>query len=160
MKLRPATLWPLAVIAALAVTVVANVAILIAASDPRKAGVEPDYYRKALAWDSTAAERGRSAALGWSIDARLAPDRGGARVHVTLAERDGTPLTGATVRIEAIHNLDPERPVAGLLVPTAAGAYEGRMPLFHHGLWELRFDVTRGRDRFVASLRRDRGGGG
>ncbi|MGE5176937.1 MAG: FixH family protein [Hyphomicrobiales bacterium] len=159
MKLKPATLWPAAVIAALGVTVIANVAILIASSDPRKSGVERDYYAKAVAWDTTAAERGRSVALGWSADARLSPDPAGARVRISLADRAGAPLTGARVSLEAIHNFDPEHPATGLLPETEPGVYAATLPLHHRGLWELRVTAIRGTNRFFTSLRRDREGG-
>lgn len=159
MRIKAATLWPAAVIAALGVTVIANVAILIASSDPRKSGVEPDYYAKAVAWDTTAAERGRSLALGWRADARLTPDPGGARVRVTLVDRAGEPLQGARVSIEAIHNFDPEHPVTGVLVEAAPGAYDATLPLHHRGLWELRVTAILGKDRYFTSLRRDREGG-
>jgi nitrogen fixation protein FixH len=152
---KPAALWPLAVVAALVVTVGANVAILVLASDSRHLAVEPDYYRKALAWDSTQALQTESRALGWRLSADLAPAAAGALLRVVLADSTGAALPGAALRVEAIHNLDPNRRVHGLLAPVAPGVYEATLPLRHRGLWELRFDATRGADRFLVSVRRD-----
>lgn len=58
--MKPAALWPLAVIGVLAVTVGANVWLIQVAREPNGAVIEPDYYRRAVAWDSLAARQGRS----------------------------------------------------------------------------------------------------
>ncbi len=148
-------LWPIGVVVALAVNVAANVVIIRAANQPQSEVVESDYYRKAVAWDSTLAERDRSAALGWRVDAsmvRLAPGR--ARVAVTLADSSGAPLTGADVTVTAIHNRSAASPVTAHLAADAAG-YAAELPLVHSGLWELRLTVKRGAERYETSLRRE-----
>lgn len=148
-------LWPIGVVVALGVNVVANVVIIRAANQPQSEVVESDYYRKAVAWDSTLAERDRSAALRWRVDAsiaRLAPGR--ARVAVTLADSTGAPLTGADVTVTAIHNLSAGTPVTARLAADAAG-YAGELPLVHSGLWELRLAVKHGAARYETSLRRE-----
>ncbi|HSQ59304.1 MAG TPA: FixH family protein [Acidobacteriota bacterium] len=153
--MKAKALWPLAVVGALAVTVAANVALLVVASDSRHIAVEPDYYAKAVAWDSTMAVRDGSRALGWRLDAELAPAPGGASLRVAIADPGGAPVAGAAVRVEAIHNLDSERRVRAPLRESGPGRYEAALPLGHRGLWELRFDATRGSERYVVSLRRD-----
>jgi nitrogen fixation protein FixH len=157
--MKSQTLWPLAVVAALAFTIAANVALFVVAGDSRHIGVEPDYYGKAVAWDSTMARRDESLALGWRLDAAIAPADGGATVRVSLNDRNGDPLPGAIVRLEAIHNLDPDGRLEARLPGVAPGIYQSVVPLRHRGLWELRFDVVRGTDRFSTSLRRDLAGG-
>ena len=151
-------MWPAALVAVLAVTVLANVAILRVASDPDAAAIEPDAYAKAVAWDSTAAARDASRALGWEATARLVPAGDRVRVVVTLTDRDGLPVVGARVRVEAIHNGLARRESADLpAVATGAaadaGAYAALLPLSRPGLWELRVDAVRGDGRFVTSLR-------
>jgi nitrogen fixation protein FixH len=154
--MRAAQLWPLAVVAVLAVTVGANVVIYLLARDPGAAVVERDYYRRAVAWDSTMADERRSAELGWRLQAELgAVGADGAPLTVRLAGRDGVPLSGATVRVEAVHNRDAGHPVAAALVPAGDGRYAARLPLRHAGLWELRFTAARGGERFTQSLRRE-----
>lgn len=153
--MKAKALWPLAVVGALAVTVAANVALLVVASDSRHLAVEPDYYAKAVAWDSTMAVREGSRALGWSLDADLAPAAGGASLRVAIEDREGVPVAGAEVRVEAIHNLDSGRRVRAPLREQGPGRYEASLPLGHRGLWELRFDATRGSERYAVSLRRD-----
>lgn len=154
--MRPGALWPVAVVGVLAITVGANAWLLWEARDPNGAVIEPDYYRKAVAWDSLTARQGRSDALGWSADATIGPASGGrARVRVTLADSLGAPVAGAAVRVEGVHNLAAARPVTAALAETAPGVYEAVAPLARPGLWELRLAATRGADAFQARLRRE-----
>lgn len=157
--MNAAKLWPIAIAGVLAVTVAANAVLLYEANDREAATVEPDYYRKAVAWDSTLAQRARGAALGWRIDASLgAIARDGAPLTVRLTDPRGLPVAGAAIAVEAIHNLAASQPVHAALLPAPNGEYAARLPLAHAGLWELRFTVTRGAERFTASLRRDTSG--
>lgn len=159
MRFSPARLWPAALVAVLAITVLANVVIFRLANDPVGLSVEPDAYARAVAWDSTAAERDASGALGWSAVARLDAVPGGARVVVELRDRAGAPVRGARVRVEAIHN-DLARRFEGALPAAASGpdgAYAAVLPLPHAGLWELRLHAAQGDARFVTSLRAELG---
>lgn len=154
--MKPAALWPLAVIAVLAVTVGANAWLLWEARDPNGAAIEPDYYRKAVAWDSTASRTARSEALRWSADASLGASADGrAHVRVTLADSAGAPVSGARVSLEAIHNLEAARRAHAALPETAPGVYETEAALDRAGLWELRLTAVRGGDLFLVSLRRE-----
>jgi nitrogen fixation protein FixH len=159
--MKPGRWWPIAVVAVLAITVLANVVVLWVASDPDAEAVEPDYYRKAVAWDSTRVERARNLALGWRLDATVGPlGGGGAEVRARLADAAGAPLAGATVELEAIHNRIAAHPVHAVLFPAGgaggeAGVYAAAVPLARPGLWELRFTVRRGSDRFTVDRRLD-----
>jgi nitrogen fixation protein FixH len=156
--MKPGALWPAAVVGALTVTVAANVAMFVLANGGNRAVVEPRYYERAVAWDSTMAEIARSEATGWTATAVLAPGADRARdprLTVRLADRAGRGLEGATVRVEAIHNLDSERGVHATLLARGNGVYATDLPLRHRGLWELRVTASRGGERFRADLRRD-----
>jgi nitrogen fixation protein FixH len=157
--MRAAKLWPLAVVAVLVVTIGANVLIYYLARDPGAAVVERDYYRRAVGWDSTMAQARRNAALGWRLEAGLGTvTPAGATLTVRLTDRAGAPLAGAVVRVEAVHNRDAAHPVAAALAPGGDGAYAATLPLRRLGMWELRFEVTRGAERFTQSLRREAAG--
>jgi len=154
--MKPAAMWPAAVVAVLAITVGANVWLAWKAREPNGAVLEPDYYRKAVAWDSLAALQGRSDALRWSADAAIGAAAGGrAHLRATLADSLGAPVTGASVTLEAVHNLAAATPVHASLAETAPGTYEADAALGRPGLWELRLAATRGEDRFLVRLRRD-----
>jgi len=154
--MKPATMWPLAVVGVLAITVAANVWLMWAAADPNGAVVEPDYYRKAVQWDSLAVRQARSDALGWRADAAIGPESGGrAHVRATLADSLGAPVEGAEVELEAVHNLDGARHVRATLGETSPGTYEADAALDRRGMWELRLTARRAGEEFLASLRRD-----
>lgn len=153
--MKAARLWPLALGAVLALTVIANVWLLWAARDDQYLAFEPDYYRKAVAWDSTAAQRDRSAALGWRAAGRL--DAAG-RLTVTLADAEGAPIRGAVVTAEVIPVAHASRfATVGLSAAGEAG-YATSVPLVYRGLHEIRVTATRGADRFTATLRGPVGG--
>jgi nitrogen fixation protein FixH len=159
--MKPGALWPIAIVGVLAITVGANVWLLWEARDPNGAVIEPDYYRKAVAWDSLAARQARSDDLRWTADAALGASRGGrAHVRATLADSLGAPVAGARVELEAVHNLDGARHVRSELAESAPGVYEADAALDRAGMWELRLTATRGGDVFLASLRRDAPTGG
>jgi nitrogen fixation protein FixH len=151
-----AKLWPVAVVAVLAVTVAANIVLLVQAGDPGAAGIEPDYYRRAVAWDSTMAQERRNLSLGWRLAAELGvATPAGTPLVVRLAGPDGAPLDGATIEVEAIHNLEAARPALATLHPTPDGAYAAWLPLARRGRWELRFTVVRAGERFTARVHRE-----
>ncbi|MBI5836876.1 MAG: FixH family protein [Candidatus Eisenbacteria bacterium] len=154
--MNAARLWPAAIVVALLALVGFYAWAYRVADEPNGAVVEPDYYHKSLGWDSTQALRAGSERLGWTLDARPGPlgDDGSAELAVTLLDRDGRPVRGAHVSLEAIHNLDASRHVRVVLGGTGGG-YAARVPFRHPGMWELRFEASRGAERFVTSLRRD-----
>lgn len=157
--MNSARMWPIAVVAMLAVTVAANVVLLVQAGDREAATIEPDYYRKAVEWDSTLAQRARNAALGWTLEAALgASGAEDASLTVRVADRAGAPIAGARVAVEAFHNRVP-LPVRGVLRPVSPGRYAGTLPLRRPGLWELRFEVVRAGERFTATARREAAAG-
>jgi nitrogen fixation protein FixH len=149
--------WPWGIAAVLAITVVGNALIYWEANDADAAAVEPDYYRKAVEWDSTLAQGERNRVLGWSVEADLGPrePNGGRTVRVRLRDAAGVPVSGAAVGLTAIHNTYASQPVEARSVTDTAGDARMDVPLGHDGLWELRLAITRGADRYTATLRRD-----
>ena len=147
--MNAARVWPLAIAGVLAVTVVANVVLLRAASGPDAATPEPDYYRRALAWDSTQAERARSARLGWRSSSEFTVADGTTHVRVTLRDSLGVAVRGASVTATGVHNLAPTRPEHWTLVETDPGRYEAAVSLPHGGRWEVTVAATRDSERFV-----------
>ena len=156
--MKPAMLWPVAIVCVLAITVAANIVLIVAANDPNGSAVEPDYYRKAVAFDSTMAERSADLKLGWRAEALLGrPSSRGTPLLVRLLDANGAPLDGAVVGVVAVHNLDAGHPVRGAVVGEGAGRYGASLPLAHEGRWELRLSVQRGSQRFSADLHQNTG---
>lgn len=149
--------WPWLLVLGMLGIVGVNVAMLVVAdSDANGAVVEADYYRKAVAWDSTLARRARSDALGWHAAIRLeARPEATPVVRVALADAAGRPVTGATVDAVLIHNVDAAHPRTVTLREAAPGEYRMAARLGHPGRWEVRLVATRGAERFEADARAD-----
>jgi nitrogen fixation protein FixH len=149
--------WPWGIAVVLGLTVAGNIGVYWAANDVNAAAVEPDYYRKGVQWDSTLAQEGRNRALGWTVEVALGPRAPNGERHITVRLRDaaGQPLAAARIELTAIHNALATHPVHAVAVTDAAGESRLDAPLEHRGLWELRFVVTHGTDRYTAELRRD-----
>lgn len=146
--------WPIGVALVLALTVVANIGIYVVATDDPTFVIEPNYYAKAIGWDSTMAQDRRSALLGWVLTPEAKPSHAGrAALTLRLADASGRPLGGARVHMEGVNNADPAGAVAMNVVADANGVAATSMPVRHGGLWELRFDVRRGSDRFTTVRR-------
>ena len=67
--------WPWLLVLGMSGIVGVNVVMLfVANSDANGVVVEPDYYRKAVQWDSTMAHRAASDLLGWTATVALSAD--------------------------------------------------------------------------------------
>lgn len=157
MKERRGAYWPWLLAAALLFTVAANVVMLFAAnSDQNGSVVEPDYYRKAVAWDETMTQRAASDRLGWTAAATVERSRPGAavtgEVAVQLVDRTGRAVTAALVTAVAIHNADAGHPIALTLHERPDGRYAAPARIDHPGRWEVRVDAIRDDAHFVATL--------
>ncbi|MBX3174423.1 MAG: FixH family protein [Gemmatimonadaceae bacterium] len=141
--------WPVLITASLLFTVGVNVVMLFAAgADPNGTVVEPEYYRKAVEWDRTMAQRATSDALGWQAEVAMgssSPD--GRRVTVKLRDASGAPVTGADVRVTLIHNLEAAHPLQSALT-ARAGEYSAELAATRAGRWEVRVEARRGQARF------------
>jgi len=155
--LRKDRIWPTIVVGVLVVDVaVGFVMIRVAADDPH-AAIEPDYYQKAVAWDSTMAQSQRNTALGWTLESSLGAITPGHEAPLTLRVRDGhgVAVTGATLQVEAMQVAHADEVVHATLTAADDGNYITELPMTRPGLWEFRVVATRGGDRFTADLRLD-----
>lgn len=155
--MRGGRAWIAGVVAVLAVTVVVYGRLVWLAHGRDAAVVEPDFYRRAVAWDSTRAAQARSDALGWTLEAALGRpgDAGEAPLTLRLADGAGRPVEGAAVRVTATHNRIADRALRADLAPVAPGVYAARLPLPLGGLWDLDVEAVCGADRFVRRVRCD-----
>jgi len=150
-------MWPVGIVAVLVVTVGANLLMMAVANDPNANAVEPDYYRKAVRWDSTMVQRERNRELGWVAEARLAPigRDGNAQVTVVLRDAGGAGVAGARVEVTAIHNSAADHRPHAVLETREPGVYGGALMLRRFGLWELRIVAERDGETYTTSLRHD-----
>ena len=152
--------WPIAIAGILGLTIAANVWLIrVATGDPTFA-IEPDYYRKAVRWDDELAQRRRNDELGWRVTPTLTRSGRDGRLDLTLTDRDGAPVAGARVDVVAVHNSRAAHPLSAQLSDDGRGVYHAALAADHPGLWELRFEIHRGGERFTADIRVEARGGG
>lgn len=150
--------WPYLIVALLAVSLSANLALLVLAVDDPSFAVEPDYYEKAMAWDARRAQERRNEELGWSLELKVGAARslpGSRRIEVLLLDREGLTIEDATVRLETFHNARAGNILETTLAAEGEGRYAALLPLRRPGLWEFRFVVERGEETYTETLLRD-----
>jgi nitrogen fixation protein FixH len=147
--------WPFAIAGILVAGIASNVVFaVLAASDPA-AAVEPDYYRKAIAWDEEMAQQERNVALGWTVHAALHLGTNGApgRLELTIADNKGDPLRGAAVSALVMHNARAAAVDSVTLRAVGEGRYAASVNAERPGIWEVRLDVRRELQHFTARER-------
>jgi nitrogen fixation protein FixH len=155
--MKRGTGWPLAIATILGLTMAANVWLIrVASSDPSFA-VEEDYYQRGVHWDDELAQRALNQDLGWRIDASLSPIvlGQGSNLSVSLSDSSVYPIAGARVVVVARHVARAGEPVSVTMTQGEPGKYSARVPIERPGLWELRFDIHQGANRFTATERLD-----
>jgi nitrogen fixation protein FixH len=154
--MKPGTGWIAGVVTTLALTVGANIWLMTVAGDDPSVAVEPDYYQKAVAFDSTLAQGRRNATLGWRVTPSLAriTDGRATELRVRLADATGASIADATVTVEAMANARSDVRLTATFTAEGDG-YVATLPIARPGLWEFRFSVTRGAQHFTASERLD-----
>ena len=155
--LRKDRIWPTIVVGVLVVDVAVGFVMMRVAADDPHAAIEPNYYQKAVAWDSTLAQSHRNTALGWTLESSLGAITPGHEAPLTLRVHDGTgvAVTGATLQVEAMQVAHADEVVHATLTAAGDSSYVTELPMTRTGLWELRIVATRGSDRFTADLRLD-----
>lgn len=147
--------WPIGITAILATTIAANIWVMRVANDDPAFAIEPDYYRKAVQFDSTMADERRARALGWGVSVSLdsVDARGQATLTVVMQDATAAPLAGAQVSAVARFNARANDSVTVTLREAAAGAYRTTLPIAHAGEWEVRVDARRDGARFSHQAR-------
>lgn len=145
--------WPIGVAAVLAITVGANIYVMVRANDDPSVAVAKDYYQRAVRFDADQALRQRSERLGWrlSLEAvRISATE--ATVTAVLADSTGAPVHGAIVRLAA-HAVARSNDVFTATAAAAGDKYLAALPVNRGGLWDVDVEAVRGSERFVATQR-------
>ena len=143
--------WPFLIVGLLVASASANVFLLVRAGADPSFSVEPDYYAKAVAWDAHLEQLRKNVELGWRADVDVEDEA----VVVRLTDRDGHPVAGARIALEAFHRARGNAVVRGTLRETPSHAYRAELPLTRPGIWEIRLAALRGSDTFTSVLERD-----
>jgi nitrogen fixation protein FixH len=144
--------WPAGLIALLGVHAIAMLVVVFVATRDPSFAVEPNSYKKAIAWDVAQAERRASAALGWSahIEINRAPDALGRRkIICRIKDKDDVLVVAAAVTIEYFHHARAADRHRVTLEPEADGVYSAWVPMTRAGIWEFRLRARRGDSVFT-----------
>lgn len=148
--------WPVAIAFILIASAGANLWLMIKAKADASFAVEPNYYEQAVAWDARMSEEQAARDLGWRASAtvRLSAESVGA-LEIRLVDRDGAPISKATVTAEVFHNARADQRLAVTLVELAEGGgrYRTVLDVSRAGVWEVRLRASKGGARFIQTLR-------
>lgn len=149
--------WPIGITTVLATTVAANLWVMRIANDDPSFAIEPDYYQKAITWDSTLAQARQDSILGWRLtpDLRVVGATGKTRLSAMLTDSTGAPISGAVVKVSAMPVARANEVHEATLAAAGAGEYAAQLDSRREGQWELRFDVRAGSTRFTEVARVD-----
>ncbi len=147
--------WPLLVVGLLTIPVVAGGYLAYKATHDPTFAIESDYYRKAVAWDSTMAQEQANGTLGWHTSATAKSLGENVEISLRLQEKAGADVTNAKVKLVAfflarstdVQTSDAQRGADGL--------YHATLKLPHAGIHELRVHAERGTNVFTATHRLD-----
>jgi nitrogen fixation protein FixH len=127
---------------------------VIASRDPGFA-LEKNYYAKGVHWDAQQAEWAENARLGYQVEIAVPAAADGFELVASVRERDGSPLRGASVRVEAFANARSGERRELTLGEVAAGSYAAPLGAARPGLWEFRVTVLSNGQRFTTLSRVD-----
>lgn len=156
--IRKDRIWPTIITTILVGNLVLGVVLVRIATGDDHFAVEPDYYRRAIGWDTVQAQARHNVALGWQLTATVEPisltDPTALVLHLT--DRDGAAVPVDQAQIEARPIAYASEVVRGIATTAAEpGVLHAAMPFHREGLWEFQVVVTRGDNRFTETLRLD-----
>ncbi len=153
--MKPGIGWPIGVTAILTATVVANLVVMRIANNDPSFSVEPDYYKKAVFFDSTMAQAQRNLDLGWHAESFVDSIVSGqpTRLRVVMRDQAGRPLPGAVVQATVLFNARANERTMAVLRDEGAGVYSAALPINVPGEWEIRVNATRDTSRFESTAR-------
>lgn len=156
MSVLSAGIWPWVPLGLLSATLLGLGSMAVIANRDPGFALERDYYQKAVHYDREMEQRAANARLGWSVASTLGPvdGRRTTTLDVQVHARAGL-VKGARVSVQALRNANASVVLEARCEETSPGRYHAALPLGHGGLWELRFVVEHGADRFTQVVRKD-----
>ena len=149
-------IWIGIIVAILGTTLIGyGIVIALTLTDPSFA-LDPTYETPAGDWNSVQRQAATNEKLGWQVTLKTeATRRRGERlVRVTALDREGEPITEATIEMDAFHNARARDVHQAKLEPENDGTYTAVMPIRRAGLWEFRLTVTQRDQVFTRKIRK------
>jgi nitrogen fixation protein FixH len=135
---------PLTFIAVFGLVIAANALMITLAMRSAPGFVTDKAFERGKAYNRELAAERAQAALAWSTSLDVTDGRAAVRV----ADIEGRPVEGLTVRLSAARPVGPEPAILTRLAETSSGVYEGALELPREGQWQIEAVATRGADEF------------
>ncbi len=136
-------MFPGIIFVLLGMNVVVVAITVYAAHKDGGAAIEPDYYRKALAYDTLQERQLASASLGWTVTAEFEadPQSGENLLRIIATDGGGGPLTGAVVHADAFPSVRANERSRLLCREIRPGIYAAPLTLTRAGSWRIEATV-------------------
>ncbi len=148
-------LWPGMIFALLGLNACVVAVTLYLAHSDRSFAVEPEYDRKALAWQETAEQQARNRELNWNVDVEIgAMGAVGRYLTVKLVDPTAEPVPGAAISAIVFHNARPAQRLSIAFTEESPGVYGATAPLDRPGIWHFDLRASAGPNVYTATLER------
>lgn len=108
--------------------------------------IEPDYYERAVDWDSERELLEAADRLGWRVTVSMSPTldpKGSRLVSVLILDAQGNPIEDAVVEIVAFATSQAHDRFQSAVEHNGAGQYQHRFQGMHEtGFWETRVSIS------------------
>lgn len=148
-NISPNIVWPMVIIALLLANITVAVGTLVVSKAKGGVQVVPNYYARAVAWDSLAVVEQNAVALGWS--AQVTANLSNPVLSINFADSIGQPL-GKLAAVVAVSRPQSSKPVGTFrLDPTSTpGEYRSDSVSFvGRGLYDFSITAIRDGQLFV-----------
>ncbi len=158
-KPRKGKIWPWLLVSLLSFGCGMNIYMVIVAVNDPSFAIEKNYYKKAINWDQTMAQRNINAKLQWRIDLKTEPllvdKKARLRFHATVLDRSGKIVPEAHVSAEVFHNARSNQRVSVDLTRRSTNVHQGEVAFHRRGVWIFHFTVNKGKLQYTQKVRRE-----
>lgn len=149
--------WVLGWLGLLITVVLVNVVFIVTAFYTTPGLVDEKYYEKGRDVEKNFLKKQQMhARLGWESKLTL-PDEvyvgQATNFSINVVTADGTPLRGASARIQAYRPSDADADYTTAMETVADGVFQSRLTLPLKGIWDINISIKRGEDEMEISRR-------
>ena len=146
--------WMFAPIALLGLTVVIATVTVLSAVVGHPLGMEPDYDKKAAAWQQEREQRAQNERLRWVVTPDIRSEGRRRTVHLRIEDKHAARIDASRVEVECIPVRAAEARTVIALTRLETGDFAGSFDSPISGQWEFRVTVERDGTRYTDAFRR------
>jgi len=146
--------WMFAPIALLGLTVTIATATVLSAVIGHPLGMEPNYDRKAAAWDEEREQRAQNERLRWVVTPDIRSEGTRRTVHLRIEDKHAARIDASRVEVECIPVRAAEARTVLRLERLETGDFAGCFDSSIGGQWEFRVVAEKDGVRYTDAFRR------